>query len=49
MAKLDANSEFEKGRALSVPVVMVPRSGKEWLFIDSAYENGYFKIEPMTG
>ena len=29
MAKLDANSEFEKGRALSVPVVKVPRSVKE--------------------
>lgn len=26
MAKLDANSEFERGRALSVPVVKVPRS-----------------------
>lgn len=33
MAKLDANSEFEKGRALSVPVVKVPRSVKEWLCI----------------
>ena len=49
MAKLDANSEFEKGRALSVPVVKVPRSVKEWLCIDRAYENGNFKIEPMTG
>lgn len=29
MAKLDANSEFERGRALSVPVVKVPRSVKE--------------------
>ena len=49
MAKLDANSEFEKGRALSVPVVKVPRSVKEWLCIDRAYENGNFKIEPTTG
>lgn len=49
MAKLDANSEFERGRALSVPVVKVPRSVKEWLCIDRAYENGNFKIEPMTG
>lgn len=49
MAKLDANSEFEKGRGLSVPVVKVPRSVKEWLCIDRAYENGNFKIEPMTG
>lgn len=49
MAKLDANSEFEKGRDLSVPVVKVPRSVKEWLCIDRAYENGNFKIEPMTG
>ena len=49
MAKLDANSEFEKGRALSVPVVKVPRSVKEWLCSDRAFENGIFKIAPTTG
>lgn len=32
-----------------MPVVKVPRSVKEWLCIDRAYENGNFKIEPMTG
>ena len=49
MAKFDANSAFERGRALTQPVVKLPRTVKQSLCIDKAYSNGNFKIEPMKG
>lgn len=49
MAKLDANSAFNKCRALSQPVVKLPRNVKQSLCIDRAYSSGNFKIEPMNG
>lgn len=49
MAKIDANSAFAKGKALTQPVVKLPRSVKQSLCIDKAYSSGNFKIEPMNG
>lgn len=46
MAKIDANSAFAKGRALTQPVVKLPRNVKQSLCIDKAYQSGNFKIEP---
>lgn len=49
MAKIDANSAFAKGRALTQPVVKLPRNVKQSLCIDKAYQSGNFKIEPSNG
>lgn len=49
MPKLDTNHSFSKKKALTVPVVKVPRNVREALCIDRVHANGIFKIEPMSG
>lgn len=49
MGKLDANSAFLDRKALTMPVVKVPKSVKEFLCVDRIYESGIFKIEPAKG
>ena len=46
---LNINSQFAGKRAVTAPVVKVPRSVKEALCIDAAHKNGIFKIEPGDG
>lgn len=49
MAKLNISHQFSQKKAVTVPVVKVPRNIKEALCIDRVHENGIFKIEPMSG
>ena len=49
MSILNANQRFAEKKRLTVPVVKTPRKVKDALCIDRAYENGVFKIEPMSG
>lgn len=49
MAKLNTNFRFSEKRAVTVPVVRIPRKVKDALNIAAVHENGIFKIEPMDG
>ena len=49
MPKLNTNSRFSAKKAVSVPVVKIPRKIKDALNICEVRKNGIFKIEPMDG
>lgn len=49
MPKLNTNSRFSEKRAVSVPIVRVPKKVKDALNIAAVQEDGIFKIEPMNG
>lgn len=49
MPKLNVNSRFSEKKAMTVPVVPIPKKVKDALNIDEVRKNGIFKIEPMDG
>lgn len=49
MPKLNTNSRFSEKKAVTVPVVKVPRKVKDALNIAEVRKNGIFKLEPMDG
>lgn len=49
MPKLNTNFRFLEKRAVTVPVVRIPKKVKDMLDISKVHENGIFKIEPMDG
>lgn len=49
MPKLNTSFQFTGKKAVTEPVVRLPRKIKDALCVDAAYENGIFKIEPMSG
>lgn len=49
MSRFNASFEFKKKKRLSVPMVEIPKSIKDFLNIDVVYPDGIFKIEPGNG
>lgn len=49
MPKLNTSSLFSGKRAMTVPVVKIPRKVKDALNVAAIHENGIFKIEPVSG